>query len=160
MPTPGYLSQSLRRPLPTKDGGILRTVADAADYMMALSKDRQRAHWQRAARLILGAADADDLSRQVELALFYDRQLDLRSSRLERAMFGTGVNLDGYVRQARQSFKPGLVSGHGLRPIGDNRGNQRSMSRSNTPKVQVAHPVAMHLKPLQDERREFWIRNH
>ena len=84
MPTPGYLSQSLRRPLPTKDDGILRTVADAAEYMMALSKDRQRAHWQqRAARLILDGADADDLSRQVELALFYDRQLDLRSSRLE-----------------------------------------------------------------------------
>jgi hypothetical protein len=83
VPTPGYLSQSLRRPLPTKDDGILRTVADAAEYMMALSKDRQRAHWQRAARLILDGADADDLSRQVELALFYDRQLDLRSSRLE-----------------------------------------------------------------------------
>ena len=84
MPTSGYLSQSLRRPLPTKDDGILRTVADAADYMMmALSKDRQRAHWQRAARLILDGADADDLSRQVEFALFYDRQLDLRSRRLE-----------------------------------------------------------------------------
>ena len=47
MPTCGYLSQSLRRPLPTKDAGILRTVADAAGYMMALSKDRQRAHWRR-----------------------------------------------------------------------------------------------------------------
>ena len=44
MPTSGYLSQSLRRPLQTKDDGILRTVADAAGYMMALSKDRQRAH--------------------------------------------------------------------------------------------------------------------
>jgi hypothetical protein len=83
MPTSGYLSQSLRRPLPTKDDGILRTVADAAGYMMALSKGRQRAHWQRAARLILDEAHADDLSRQVELALFYDRQLDLGSSRLE-----------------------------------------------------------------------------
>jgi len=39
MPTSGYLSQSLRRPLPTKDDGILRTVADAAEYMMALSKE-------------------------------------------------------------------------------------------------------------------------
>jgi hypothetical protein len=39
MPTSGYLSQSLRRPLPTKDDGILRTVADAAGYMMALSTD-------------------------------------------------------------------------------------------------------------------------
>ena len=81
MPTSGYLSQSLRRPLPTKDDGILRTVADAAGYMM--STDRQRAHWQRAARLILDEAHADDLSRQVEFALFYDRQLDLRSRRLE-----------------------------------------------------------------------------
>ena len=73
MPTSGYLSQSLRRPLPTKDDGILRAIADAASYMMELSQDRQRAHWQRAARLILDGADADDLSRQVELALFYDR---------------------------------------------------------------------------------------
>ena len=78
MPTSGYLSQSLRRPLPTKDDGILRTVADVAGYMMALSQDRQRAHWQRAARLLLEEAHAHDLSRQVELALFYDRQLDFR----------------------------------------------------------------------------------
>ena len=63
-------------------------------------------------------------------------------------MVGTGMNLDGHVRQTRQSFKPCLVSGHGLRPIGNNRGNQRSMSRSNTPQVQVAHPVALHLKPF------------
>jgi hypothetical protein len=67
MPTFGYLSQSLRRPLPTKD----------------VSEDRQRAHWQRAARLMLDGAHADNLSRQIELALFYDRQLDLRSNCLE-----------------------------------------------------------------------------
>ena len=37
MPTPRLsLAKSA---LPTKDDGILRTVADAADYMMALSKD-------------------------------------------------------------------------------------------------------------------------
>ena len=83
MPTSGYLSQSLRRPLPTKDDSILRTVADAAIYMMALSKDRQRAHWQRAARLLLEEAHTRDLSRQVELALFYDRQLDMRASRIQ-----------------------------------------------------------------------------
>ena len=58
MPTSGYLSQSLRRPLPTKDDGILRTVADVAGYMTALSKDRHRAHWQRAARLLLEEAHA------------------------------------------------------------------------------------------------------
>jgi len=89
MPTSGYLSPSLRRPLPTKDAGILRTVADAAGYMMALSKDRQRAHWQRAARLMLDEAHADNLSRQVELALFYDRQLDLGSSRVDSSPSGS-----------------------------------------------------------------------
>ena len=52
--------------------------------MMALSKDRQRAHWQRAARLLLDEADAHDLSRQVELALFYDRQLDLQTPKTKR----------------------------------------------------------------------------
>jgi hypothetical protein len=83
MPTSGYLSQSLRRPLPTKDDGILLTVADSASYMMALSQDRQRAHWQRAARLLLEEALVHDFSRQVELALFYDRQIDLRSRRLQ-----------------------------------------------------------------------------
>jgi hypothetical protein len=48
---PAYLSQKLTRPIPTKDGGTLRTVLDAA----------------RAA----------DFSRQVELALFMDAKLDV-----------------------------------------------------------------------------------
>ena len=38
----GYLAQTLRRPLPTKDGGTLRTVADAANYIVALPEDRRR----------------------------------------------------------------------------------------------------------------------
>ena len=82
MPTSGYLSQSLRRPLPTKDDGTANGrrrggLHDGAEHRP------QRAHWQRAARLILDEAHADDLSRQVEFALFYDRQIDLRSRRLE-----------------------------------------------------------------------------
>jgi hypothetical protein len=70
-----YLSRKLIRPLPTKDGGTLRTVLDARTYMLALSKDREhRAQWQRAAELLLAEADVADLSRQLELALFYDGQ--------------------------------------------------------------------------------------
>jgi hypothetical protein len=70
-----YLSQKLTRPLHTKDGGTLRTVLDARTYMLALSKDREhRAQWQRAAELLLAEADVADLSRQLELALFYDGQ--------------------------------------------------------------------------------------
>ena len=49
-----YLSRKLTRPLPTKDGGTLRTVLDARAYMLRLSKDRERsARWQRAAQLSL-----------------------------------------------------------------------------------------------------------
>jgi hypothetical protein len=73
-----HLSKKLARPLPTKDGGTLRTVLDARTYMLALSKDRERrAQWQRAAELLLAEADVADLSRQIELALFYDAKLDV-----------------------------------------------------------------------------------
>jgi hypothetical protein len=73
-----YLSRKLTRPLPTKDGGTLRTVLDARTYMLALSKDcERRAQWQRAAELLLAEADVGAFSKQVELALFYDAKLDV-----------------------------------------------------------------------------------
>jgi len=75
----GYLAQRLRRPLSTKDGGTLRTVGDAANYIVALPEDRRRTHCDRAAQLLLDLADASEISRQLELALFYDRQLNLKS---------------------------------------------------------------------------------
>ena len=75
-----YLSRKLTRPLPTKDGGTLRTVLDARAYMLRLSKDRERsAPWQRAAQLVLAKADVDAVSRQLELALLYDGKLDVRA---------------------------------------------------------------------------------
>jgi hypothetical protein len=43
-----YLSQKLARPTPTKDGGALRTVRDACDYMTGMGKKRELlSHWQR-----------------------------------------------------------------------------------------------------------------
>jgi len=75
---PEYLCQKLDQPLHTKDGGTLRTVLDARTYMLALSKDGEhRAQWQRAAELLLAESDVAELSKQVELALFYDAKLDL-----------------------------------------------------------------------------------
>ena len=75
----GYLAQTLRRPLPTI-GGTLRTVADAANYIVALPEDRRRSHWDRTVQLLLDMADPSEISRQLELALFYDRQLNLKTS--------------------------------------------------------------------------------
>ena len=66
-----------RPPIRTKDGGVLRTVADALTYMLALPEDPEfRHHLQHTAKLILEQADVADVSRRVELALFYDAKLD------------------------------------------------------------------------------------
>jgi hypothetical protein len=76
--SPAYLSQKLTRPLPTKDGGTLHTVAEARTYMLGLSKARElRSQWQRAAELLLGEADIGTFSTALELALFYDAKLDV-----------------------------------------------------------------------------------
>ena len=71
---PAYLRQKLTQPLPTKDGAVLRTIGDAANYVLALPPDRAEHYnrWRHAARLLLDQADVADVSRQVNLALFYD----------------------------------------------------------------------------------------
>jgi hypothetical protein len=57
------------------------TVAEARAYMLALSRARElRSQWQHAAELLLAQADIADLSRQAELALFYDAKLDVGAS--------------------------------------------------------------------------------
>jgi hypothetical protein len=73
-----YLSRKLTRPIPTKDGGMLRTVLEARTYMLALPKHRElRAQWQRACELLLAEADVAALSKSLELALFMDAKLDM-----------------------------------------------------------------------------------
>jgi hypothetical protein len=58
-----YLSRKLTRPLPTKDGGTLRTIREACDYMAAIGKERElRRHWQQVAKLILEEADVASVS--------------------------------------------------------------------------------------------------
>jgi hypothetical protein len=75
---PAYLSQKLDRPLPTKDGGTLRTIGEAVDYMTGLDKKREvRSQWQRVAKLILAKENVLTVSRALELALFMDAKLDL-----------------------------------------------------------------------------------
>jgi len=71
-----YLSQKLTRPLPTKDGGTLRTVLDARLHASAVEGSRaKRPRWQRTAQLLLAKADVGAVSRQLELALLYDGKL-------------------------------------------------------------------------------------
>jgi len=76
---PAYLARKLTEPLPTTDGGVLGTIADATRYMTALPKQREtRQAWQQVAKLILNRAPVEQVTRQLSLALFTDAKLDLR----------------------------------------------------------------------------------
>jgi hypothetical protein len=78
MSRPAYLSRKLDRPLPTKDGGTLRTIGQAVDYMTGIGKKRELLnHWQRVAKLVLAKEDAVTVSSALELALFMDAKLDV-----------------------------------------------------------------------------------
>jgi hypothetical protein len=76
---PAYLRQKLTQPLPTKGGTVLRTIGDAANYILALPHEQAEfcQRWRHAAKLLLDQAGVADVSRQVHLALFYDANLDL-----------------------------------------------------------------------------------
>jgi hypothetical protein len=71
---PEYLSQKLDRPLPTKDGGTLRTIGEACAYMTGMGKKRElQARWQRVAKLILAKEDVLTVSRALELPYLWTR---------------------------------------------------------------------------------------
>jgi hypothetical protein len=78
-----YLSQNLTQPLPSKDGGVLRTIGEAANYMLALppARGERCQRWRQATKLILEQADVAAVSHQVHLALFYEAQLDIKAMR-------------------------------------------------------------------------------
>jgi hypothetical protein len=71
-----YLATKLAEPLPTTDGGVLRTIGDAISYMTALPKQRElQQTWQHACKLILTRAPVEAITRQRSLALFMDAAL-------------------------------------------------------------------------------------
>jgi uncharacterized membrane protein len=82
-----YLFKKLTAPIPTKDGGTLRTIQEACEYMAAISKERElRRHWQQVRELILQEADAAAVSWRLGLAVLKDAKLDVAalSESLER----------------------------------------------------------------------------
>ena len=101
-----YLSEKLTpHPLPTKDGGVLRTIGDARAYVQALSKTRKsRAHWKRASLLLLQEVGAAALTRQVQVALFMDGKLDPTFQRMSNARA-----TDSIFCQAAHGFRHGFL---------------------------------------------------
>jgi len=89
MLSPAYLSTKLTSPLPTKDGGTLRTIGEACEYMAAIGKERElRPHWQQVRELMLQEADVAAVSWRVQLAVLKDAKLDVTalSEPIERMM--------------------------------------------------------------------------
>ena len=80
MPRLGW-SAPLTRSIHVKDGPTLRTLNDAREYMLDhLPEDAQaRESWQKAAELLLAAAEGLDevgaATGQVELAIFLQAQV-------------------------------------------------------------------------------------
>jgi hypothetical protein len=63
------------------DDVTLRTRGDGRTYMTALPEGRaRRAQWQSVARLLLDGANAEAVTRALELALMYEARLDLRNA--------------------------------------------------------------------------------
>ena len=86
---PDYLSRNLTPPIPTKDGGTLRTIGEACEYMAAIGKEReQRRHWQQVRELMLQEADVAAVSWRVRLAVLKDAKVDVTalSEPMERWM--------------------------------------------------------------------------
>src|SRR5262249_7572288 len=76
--SPAYLPQKLDQPLPTKDGGTLRTIRETVDYMTGIAKKRELpSQWQPVAKLIPAKENGETDSGALELALFKDAKLDV-----------------------------------------------------------------------------------
>jgi hypothetical protein len=63
-----YLAKKLTQPLPIRGGPVLRTIGEAADYMLALPHGHVEANngWRRAAQLLLDQADvAEVISKSI-----------------------------------------------------------------------------------------------
>src|SRR5262244_3703361 len=89
MLSPAYLSRKLTSAIPTKDGGTLRTIGEACEYMAAIGKERELCpHWQRVRELMFQEADVAALSSRVRLAVLKDAKLDVTalSEPIERWM--------------------------------------------------------------------------
>ncbi|MDB5927324.1 MAG: hypothetical protein JWN13_6260 [Betaproteobacteria bacterium] len=80
-------SALLSRPVPVRDGPVLRTLKQAAILTMFNKETGKRSSWQSAARKLMLAAetgnkgDIEDATKQIELALFMESRLGFEQTR-------------------------------------------------------------------------------
>jgi hypothetical protein len=72
-------ARRLPTPLPIKEGPTLRTISDARQYILELPPHlAERSYWQHATKLMLDGASPEAIGKAVQLALFYEANLDLK----------------------------------------------------------------------------------
>jgi hypothetical protein len=113
---PEYLSKKLTSPIPTKDGGTLRTIQQGCQYMAAISKEReQRRHWQQVRELIDQEADVDAVSWKLRIAVLKDAKLagtrPQAAAEIARTL-GVSVATLHRWRKAPPGPRPALVATH------------------------------------------------
>lgn len=88
----------------TVDGRPLRTLRDAADYVMKLPKAEQnRQHWQTAIRCLIGAAEGRDFLLHAQIGMLQAAQAAVSS---------------GTTPEARQDGQDCTVTGDATEPAG------------------------------------------
>lgn len=76
MSSPKHRQRPLTHVVTVPKGKPLRTIEDATQYMLALPKGlASRGSWGIVAGMILDNADPDTITRNIEVALFFDRNL-------------------------------------------------------------------------------------
>jgi hypothetical protein len=77
----------LAREVPVRNGPLLRTLKQAADLTMDNKETGKRSSWQSAAQKLMTAAetgsksDIDAATKQIELALFMENRLQMKTER-------------------------------------------------------------------------------
>jgi hypothetical protein len=128
---PAYLARELTSPLPTKDGGTLRTIGEAREYMAAIGEERElRLHWQHVSELMLEEADVAALTWRLQLAVLKDAKLDVTalSEPIERMMNKPppGLLSDAKLNVMEEDQQPTELTESSERSDSDSNSNSNS----------------------------------
>src|SRR3954467_1493299 len=158
---PEYLSRKLTTPLPTKDGGTLRTIGEACEYMAAIGKEReQRLHWQRVREVMLQEADEAAVTWRVQLAVLKDAKLDVTalSEPIERMISEAppGLLSDAELNVMEEDEQPTELTESNERSDSDSKEERRpeeELQQAEAPRAAAEEERRRQEEPQQAEVR-------
>jgi hypothetical protein len=156
-----YLSRKLTSPIPTKDGGTLRTIGEACEYMATIGKERElRRHWQQVRELMLQEADVAALSSRLRLAVLKDAKLDVTalSEPIERWMDepSPGLLANGKLNVVEEDEPPTEPTESNERSDSDTKEERRRQEELQQAEAQRAADEER--RRQEAENKPFWHR--